>query len=107
MTIGYTLAAGVYEVTFAEWDACVGAGGCGGYRPGDGGWGRGSRPVIRVSWEDAREYVTVVVAARLVREYRLLSEAEWEYVARAGTHDGAVLGGERCRGSARLLTGMT
>ena len=84
VTIGYTLAAGVYEVTFAEWDACVGAGGCGGYRPGDGGWGRGSRPVIRVSWEDAREYVRWL-SRETGQEYRLLSEAEWEYVARAGT----------------------
>ena len=84
VTIGYTLAVGVYEVTFAEWDACVGAGGCGGYRPGDEGWGRGSRPVIRVSWEDAREYVRWL-SRETGQEYRLLSEAEWEYVARAGT----------------------
>ncbi len=52
--IGYRLAVGVYEVTFAEWDACVEAGGCNGYHPADKGWGRGNLPVIHVSWNDAQ-----------------------------------------------------
>ena len=77
-------AVGVYEVTFAEWDACVSGGGCGGYRPSDRGWGRGNRPVINVSWEDAREYVDWL-SKKTGEEYRLLSESEWEYVARGGT----------------------
>ena len=78
-------AVGIYEVTFQEWDACVDAGGCGGYRPDDEGWGRGDRPVINVSWNDARAYVAWLndVTGKM---YRLLSEAEWEYAARAGTH---------------------
>lgn len=84
VTIGSSFAVGVYEVMFAEWDACVGAGGCGGYRPDDEGWGRGRRPVISVSWEDARAYVQWLTG-ETGAGYLLLSEAEWEYVARAGT----------------------
>jgi len=77
-------AVGVYEVTFAEWDACATDGGCGGHQPEDGGWGRGNRPVIYVSWEDARSYVRWL-SAKTGERYRLLSESEWEYAARAGT----------------------
>jgi formylglycine-generating enzyme required for sulfatase activity len=72
-----------FEVTFDNWDACVDYGDC---DPGisDSGWGRGSRPVINVSWDDAQRYVAWL--ARMTgRPYRLLSEAEWEYAARAGT----------------------
>jgi hypothetical protein len=51
-------AIGKHEVTFEEWDACVAAGGCNGYRPDDEGWDRGRRPVINVSWHDAQAYIT-------------------------------------------------
>ena len=103
VTIGYALAVGVYEVTFAEWDACVSAGGCGRYRPDDRGWGRGSRPVINVSWEDARGYVAWL-SRETGEEYRLLSEAEWEYVARAGTQT-ARYWGNRELGQCRYANG--
>ena len=72
-----------YPVTFDQWDACVADGGCNGYRPSDHGWGRGRRPVIDVYWEDAQNYVSWL-SRKAARQYRLLSEAEWEYAARAG-----------------------
>ncbi len=76
-------AAGKFEVTFAEWDACVAEGGCA-QKPGDEGWGRGRHPVINVSWHDATEY-TSWLSKKTGKAYRLLSEAEWEYAARGVT----------------------
>jgi formylglycine-generating enzyme required for sulfatase activity len=84
VTITHKLAVGRYAVTFAQWDACVADGGCGGYRPDDAGWGRGRRPVIDVNFADANAYVDWL-SQKTGQRYRLLSEAEWEYAGRAGT----------------------
>ena len=94
VTFAHPFAVGVYEVAFAEWDACVSDGGCGGQRPDDRGWGRGGRPVVNVSWENAKRYVEWL-SRKTGEAYRLLSESEWEYVARAGAtgpfHTGATI----------------
>ena len=92
-------AVGVYEVTFEEWDACAAEVGCGGYRPEDKGWGRGRRPVINVSWRDAQAYVRWL-SRKTGNEYRLLSEAEWEYAARAGSRTRYSFGDEITPGDA-------
>ena len=77
-----SFALGRYEVLFEEYDRFLAA--TGRESPRDEGWGRGGRPVINVSWEDATAYAEWL-SAKTGQRYRLPSEAEWEYAARAGS----------------------
>lgn len=79
VTIPQAFAVSKYEVTFEDYDRFTYPN-----RVDDRGWGRDRRPVINVSWNDAQEYVAWL-SRQTGQIYRLLSEAEWEYVARAGS----------------------
>jgi formylglycine-generating enzyme required for sulfatase activity len=102
VTIPKAFAFGRYETTFDEWQVCVDAGGCE-RKPDDHGWGRGRRPVINVSVPDAEEYLRWL-SKKTGQTYRLPTEAEWEYAARAGTRTHFSWGDEAGKDNANCRT---
>ena len=82
VTVAKPFAVSKFDVTFADWDACVSVAGCPNIP--DSGFGRDTKPVINVSFDEAQQYVAWL-SKMTGQSYRLLTEAEWEYAARAGS----------------------
>jgi formylglycine-generating enzyme required for sulfatase activity len=99
--IDYPLAIGKFEVTFREWEQCRDAGGCE-RNPDSEGHGKGDRPVINVGRHDAEQYLAWL-SQETGRAYRLPSESEWEYAARAGSSTSRYWGDEIGEGRATCI----
>ena len=82
VTIAHPFAMSKFEVTFEQWDACVAAAVC---PPAREAWGRGAMPLVNVSWDEAKQYLAWL-SQLSGKEYRLPTEAEWEFAARARSH---------------------
>jgi formylglycine-generating enzyme required for sulfatase activity len=97
VAITASFAVSQFDVTFADLDACIAVGGCA--ATPDGGFGRGAKPAINVAWDGAERYVAWL--SRMTgRNYRLLTEAEWEYAARANSTTAYYWGDELGKGNA-------
>ena len=114
VVIAQPFAIAKYEVTFAEWDACVAKGGCS-HKPSDEGWGRDKHPVVNISWNDAVQFVKWL-ASSTGSGYRLPTEAEWEYAARGVTSTsvpsqpfstGATIGYKQANYDANFVYGLS
>jgi formylglycine-generating enzyme required for sulfatase activity len=97
ITIAKPFAVSKFAVTFADWDACVSVGGC--PHVSDSGFGRETRPVINVRWDEAQQYAAWF-SKMTGRPYRLLTETEWEYAARAGSATAYFWGDQIGKGNA-------
>jgi formylglycine-generating enzyme required for sulfatase activity len=107
VTIKQPLAVGKFEVSFAEWQACVAGGGCKSNQDKIAvwkleSWVRSENPAVMVTWPDAKDYVAWL-SKKTAKTYRLLTEAEWEYVARAGTTTAYSWGDEIGQGNANCV----
>ncbi len=102
VTIAKLFAVSKFALTFDEWDTCVNYGDCP-QGVADSGWGHGQQPVINVTWDDAQHYVAWL-SKMTGKTYRLLTESEYEYAARAGATttypwgDDIGIGNSNCKG---------